>query len=581
MTDEPPHDDPPRDDELPPHDDPPRDDKLPPHDDTPRDDEPPHDDTPHEQAPFVPATRNRGTTGTLRLASLIARTSLRRALRRAFARPRRTAVVVLFFAVVWGSVLLDGPGGPPAPGGVDSLGNGVVFGIYARGLAAIGWLGAVALAAVGATTRLDDVDAAALTLPAAGVRATFLGTLAAEHARRFAVIGGFASLAVVSVATGGGGVGTLPTGGVAVLCVFVTAELVGHVLALGWIDRTGGDVLSPGLRLLVAGAGLMGVTLGVARLDLLVPWFAGTPLGWYGDLFLLGTPAPTRPRLATAAVVVSVAAVAPLYLLAERLARRVWFRDPPAPGAGGGRATTVTADTLLASRLPVDGPSRAVARRVWLQTVRRPKTLVFLGIPFLFAGTVVVSGDYPPAFPVLLGLYGAWAAGIGTTLNPLSGEGAGLPLLLTSPMAGGGVVRGYVLASVSVAAPAVAAVVLLAAPLAGFSPQLTLAGVVVGVGLTLTTAPVSVAVGVGIPRIERLNATSVDGPLTPSKFALAAHSLVILLLSLPALAGVALEPQFGAWALWLGVAASLALASLGGALGYRYAAARFGRLRLA
>jgi|GEM_PF-1161822 len=536
-----------------------------------------------DEEPFVPATRDRaGTTGTLWLASLIAQTSLKRALRRAFGRPRRTAVVVLFFAVVWGSALLDTPGSSPAPGGFGSVGNGVVLGIYARGFAAIGWLCAVALAVVGATTRLDDVDAGALTLPAAGVRATFLGTLAAEHARRFAVIGGFASFAVVSVATGGGGVGTLPTGGVAVLCVFVTAELVGHVLALGWIDLTGGDFLPPGVRLLVAGAGLMTVTLGVARLDLLVPWFAGTPLGWYGDLFLLGTPAPTRPRLAAAAVVGSVAVVVPLYLLAERLARRVWFRDPPAPGAGGGRATAATADTLLRSRLPfVDGASRAVARRVWLQTVRRPKTLVFLGIPFLFAGTVVVSGDYPPAFPVLLGLYGAWAAGIGTTLNPLSSEGAGLPLLLTSPMAGRGVVRGYVFASVSVAAPAVAAVVLSTGPLAGFSSQLTLAGTVVGVGLTLTTAPLSVAVGVGIPRIERLNATNVDGPLTPSKFALAAHSLSVLLVSLPTLAGVTLEPQFGPWALWLGVAASLAVASLGGALGYRYAAARFGRLRLA
>ncbi len=535
--------------------------------------------------PFVPATRDRtGQTGTLRLASLIAWTSLRRAVRRALARPRRTAVVVLFFAVVWGSVLFDGPSGatsPPGPGGFDTFGDAATVGVYARGLAAIGWVGAVVLAALGATTRLDDVDAAALTLPAAGVRATFLGTLAAEHARRFAVIGGFASLAVVSVAAGGGGVGTLPTGGVAVLCVFVTAELVGHVFALWWSSRTDGEVLSPGLRLLAAGAALMGVTLGAVRLDVIVPLFAQTPLGWYGDLFLLGTPAPARPRLAATAAVASAVGVVPLYLLAERLARRVWFRDPPAPGPSRGRATAVTADTVLTDRLPVDDAARAVARRVWLQTVRRPKTLVFLGIPFLFAGTVVVSGDYPPAFPVLLGLYGAWAAGIGTTLNPLSSEGAGLPLLLTSPLAGGGVVRGYVLASVSVAVPAVATVVLLAAPLAGFSAQLTLAGVVVGVGLTLGTAPLSVAVGVGIPRIERLSATSVDGPLTPSKFALAAHSLVILLLSLPALAGVALEPRFGPWALWLGVAASLGLASLGGALGYRYAAARFGRLRLA
>ncbi|ERH12636.1 MAG: hypothetical protein J07HB67_01657 [halophilic archaeon J07HB67] len=181
-------------------------------------------------APLVPTTDHTGATGSVRLAALIARTSLRRALRRALARPRRTAVVVLFFAVVWGSVLLDGPGAPTGPAGFDRF-DGVVFGIYARGLAAVGWVAAVGLAAVGATTRLDDVDAAALTLPAAGVRATFLGTLVAEHARRFAVIGGFASVALVSVATGGGGVGTLPTGGVAVLCVFVTAELVGHVLA--------------------------------------------------------------------------------------------------------------------------------------------------------------------------------------------------------------------------------------------------------------------------------------------------------------------------------------------------------------
>ena len=482
----------------------------------------------------------------------------------------------MFLLGSWASLFVDGAG-PPGPGGFDSLAGAVAFGTYARGGAGVVWLGAVALSAVGATTRLSDVDGAPLVVPAAGLRATFLGTLAAEHARRFAFVGLLAAVTVVSVAVRGGGVATLPTGGVAALCVFVTAELVGHVLALTWVETTGGDVFSPGVRLLAGGAALMGATLLALRVDAVVTLLAGTPLGWYGDLFLLGTPAPGRPAFAAAALLGTVAVTPPAYLLAERLARRAWFRDPPAPGAEGGGGAAL-ADALLSPF--ADARSRAVARRVWLQTVRRPKTLVFLGIPSLFAGTVLVSGDYPPAFPVVLGLYGAWAAGVGTTLNPLSSESAGLPLLLASPLAGGGVVRGYVLAAVSVAVPAVAGTVVVAGTLAGFGLGLTLAGVVVGVGLTVGTAPLSVAVGVGAPRLRGLSPADAEGPLTPSKTALAVHSAAVVTLSLPSVAGVALSTRFGPVALWLGVGATVALAALGGAVGYRYAVARFSSLTL-
>jgi hypothetical protein len=514
---------------------------------------------------------------TLRRAWLVAFVGVKRAIRRALARPKRTAFLLVLFGGSWLNVLLDG--GPPAPPSTATSGfaGAIEFSQYARGLAAMGWLVAVGLSVVGANTRLSDVDGASLVVPAAGVRATFLGTLVAEHARRFALIGLFALLTLLSVAVGGGGIESLPTGGIAILCIFVTAELVGHVLALSWTSATGGEVLSPGVRLLGGAALLLGVTLVVARLDAVVGLFAATPLAWYGDLFLLGVPGPANPTRALAAVVGTILVIPPLYLLAERLARETWFLDPPSPESGGASGTAF-ADALLA---PVASEaSRAVARRVWLQTIRRPKTLVFVGIPFLFAATVVVSGDYPPAFPVLLGLYGAWAAGIGTSLNPLSSEGAGLPLLLSSPVAGPGVVRGYVLASVSVAVPAVTVVVLVASPLAGFGPALTFAGVVAGVGLVIGTAPASVAIGIGIPRIEQLDLTAGDGPLAPSKFALAAHSILVVLLSLPALAGVSLSGRFGGWALALGVAATVAVAWLVGVLGYRYAAREFGRLTL-
>lgn len=528
---------------------------------------------------------------TARRATLVAGVGLRRAVRRALARPKRTAFLLLLFGGVWLNVLFGS--GPPAPAPSPSAGAGTVsgttagsalsgtavdgFGELARGLAAIGWVVAVGLATVGATTRLSDVDGGSLVVPAAGVRATFLGTLVAEHARRFALIGLFVLLTLGSVAFGGGGVESLPTGGIAVLCIFVTAELLGHVLALGWMLSTGGDVLGPGVRLLGGGAILLGCTLAVVRLETVIALFAATPLAWYGELFLLGTPVAANETHAAVALIGSGLAVPPLYLLAERLARRVWFLDSSSEPSSGASGSTL-ADLLLA---PVTSQqSRAVARRVWLQTIRRPKTLVFVGIPFLFAGTVVASGDYPPSFPVLLGLYGAWAAGIGTSLNPLSTEGSGLPLLLSSPAAGASVVRGYVVASVTVAVPAVTAVVLVSSPLAGFGPTLTLAGVVAGVGLVLGSAPVSVAIGVGIPRIEQLDVAGDEGPLAPSKFALAAHSVVVVLLSLPALAGVALAARFGVAALLLGVGSSVAVASLAGAAGYRYAASRFGSLTL-
>lgn len=526
---------------------------------------------------------------TARQASLVAGVGLRRAIRRALARRKRTAFLVLLFGGIWLNILFGGgpPGPSPAAGSAAATGtttgtalSGTAvegFGELARGLAAVGWVVAVGLATVGATTRLSDVDGGSLVLPAAGVRSTFLGTLVAEHARRFAFIGLFAVLTVGSVAFGGGGIESLPTGGIAVLCIFVTAELVGHVLALGWTLSTGGDVLGPGVKLLGGGAVLLASTLAVVQLETVITLFAATPLAWYGELFLLGTPVSANVTHAAVALGGSILAVPPLYLLAEQLARRAWFLDSPAETSSGASGSAL-ADVLLA---PVTSQqSRAVARRVWLQTIRRPKTLVFVGIPFLFAGTVVASGDYPPSFPVLLGLYGAWAAGIGTSLNPLSTEGSGLPLLLSSPAAGASVVRGYVVASVMVAVPAVTVVVLVSSPLAGFGPVLTFAGVVAGAGLVVGTAPVSVAIGVGIPRIEQLDVAGDEGPLAPSKFALAAHSVVVVLLSLPALAGVSLAPQFGVSALLLGVGSSVAVASLAGAVGYRYAASRFETLTL-
>ena len=505
----------------------------------------------------------------VRTAGLIARVGVRRAVRRALARPRRTALLVLLFGGTWLNLIVGGRPEPPTDAAT------LTFARTARGAAAIGWVAATTLAAVGATTSLADVDGRELVVPAAGVRAAFLGTLVADHARRVLVLGVVAVLTLATVVVGRAGPGSLPTGVLAVACVFLTAELVGHVLALGWVGVTDGGV-PKSARLIAGGVGLLGAAVAVDRLPTVLAVAARTPLAAYGDLFLLGTPFDADRGRAVAAFVGSVAVAPPAYLLAERLARRVWFRDPPAGGASGGRGTAVI-DRLVE---PVAArPTRAVARRVWLQTVRRPKTLVFVGIPLLLAATVVIDGDAPTGFPTLLGLYGAWAAGVGTSLNPLSAEGPGLPTLLTAPVDGRGVVRGYALAAWTVAVPVVAGTVGVAGPLAGFDTVATLTGVAAGVGLVVGCVPASVAVGVSVPRVDALRATDGDGPLSPSKFAFAGYSLLVVFLSLPALAGSLLAS--GAVAAAVGVLGTTLLAAGAGVVGYRYAGRQFDRLTLA
>jgi len=216
-------------------------------------------------------------------------------------------------------------------------------------------------------------------------------------------------------------------------------------------------------------------------------------------------------------------------------------------------------------------PTRAVATRAWLRMLRNPRTLFQLVVPAFMLVAVLVQD--PPgvegALPVLVAGFAGVSAGLTLTLNPLALEGDALPALLTTPVAGASVARGYAFAGVLAALPTLLVLVPPIALLSGVSPGVTALTVAWGVLVAAFGATTSTAVGFLVPSSGAAAAGDTEAP---TQAAVLVYTPVAFLAASVGMGGLlAFDTALGRGLFAADVVLLVAL----GALAYRHVARRY------
>jgi hypothetical protein len=329
-----------------------------------------------------------------------------------------------------------------------------------------------------------------------------------------------------------------------------------------------------------------------------------SPVGWYADLLLLGTPTMGAvPLSAGAALVLTAALVAVAVVGGTRVANRHWFSDPALAGAEEAPTTEKDSAPGFERRLEAlfGTATAALVALSWRRAVRSPLKLLYAFYPLLvLAGmfaNIVQTGEVPAYLPFGVLLFAAWAAGVVFTLNPLGDQGAALASTLLSHVDGRTFVRAHLLASLVVAIPLGTAATAAVALLSPIDSQTVVVLVVAAPAVIAVSAVLSAGVGMAFPRFEATNVTRSMKTVLPSKWAFLLFSLYLF--ATAAAAVTAYEPlvrEVGAalltWLLPFGlsvtaggleVAAIVALVPLAVApvFAYRYAIARYDDYTLA
>jgi hypothetical protein len=266
-----------------------------------------------------------------------------------------------------------------------------------------------------------------------------------------------------------------------------------------------------------------------------------TPLGWYGDLLLVGTVEGASPVRAGGAVLVSAGVLLASAVALSRLAAWLWYAD--GVSIEHGDAASASASSGKGSRLDafLPRPVVGVLLRDWTRARRAPIALSFVVYPafvlFRPVMTTVRTGTVGWSFPTLVVLSGAWVTGALFSLNVLGNEGAALPATLLADEPGRWLVVGHAVAAGIVGVPAtVAATVALA--VAGphpFVSVLTLASS--ALVLTLCAGPIASGIGVAFPRFEEVSVSRSTEAIVPSLLAFVVYSAVLGIVALPTLLG--------------------------------------------
>ncbi|RQG87077.1 hypothetical protein EA462_15710 [Natrarchaeobius halalkaliphilus] len=308
-----------------------------------------------------------------------------------------------------------------------------------------------------------------------------------------------------------------------------------------------------------------------------------TPIGWYGDLALLGGASEASPARGVGVLVASV-----LFLLASArvlstLAEWLWYADGAHAEVD---AASTSASTTDGSRLERYLP-RSVAGVVladWKRARRAPITLSFVLYPLIVLinpiFSVIQTGTIGSSFPLWIVLTVGWVAGVLFTLNVLGNEGAVLPSTVLTAGPERALVVGHVLAGTLLVAPIA---VILTAGLTLLSPRpLTSVLTLTVSSFVLVVAAASIATGIGavFPRYEEINVSRSTKAIVPSTIAFGIYSVVIALVALPTLVGHSsvvghvIESAFGTSQLSLalgGTIGTVLLAAPVGLLSMRYA----------
>ncbi|WP_137284381.1 hypothetical protein [Halorussus salinisoli] len=442
-----------------------------------------------------------------------------------------------------------------------------------RGGSAVGWVGLAVLAAArsaGKKGELESPDGVLTTVPA---RDAALGLLLAEYVRMALV----ASIPVLTVAAalavGAGVVAPLVAIPATAALVLAVAVSVGFPVGIGvkWVTLKSPWLARHKTALLVAAFGLYFLAVTSQAFDEVVTGLQralrDTPLAWFGDAALLGLPGIAAvPTYALGAAALAAVLVPALAGVGIRSATTLWYTDrardgrdekaestgndyrasptsraSDADGTAGASASDVTnapearpgfGERVLSAAFSglLARPTRTVTLAVWRRSKRAPIRLLYVAYPlfFLYAPlrTAFESG-VPTSLPVLVALYGTWAAGA-TALNPLGDEGSVLPTTLLSGIDGRQFVVGHVLSSALVGVPVVALAAGIAGALSPLSTVNSLALTAASAVLVVAGTVLAVGIGVLFPRFGTVEVFRSREVTMPSKGAFAAYSLVLL-----------------------------------------------------
>jgi hypothetical protein len=189
----------------------------------------------------------------------------------------------------------------------------------------------------------------------------------------------------------------------------------------------------------------------------------------------------------------------------------------------------------------VSPAARAVAWRVTTRAVRRPAVLYLLSLPAILAVAFLLSEHAHAWYPFALALSGAWVAGAGVTLNPLSNEGVGLPALLTAPVTARDLLTAYVVTGVALAAPFVVVSTVAISRYQGLPMVAAARAVSLGLLCSVFGATVAFAIGIGLPRLRTLSVSDAGAPMPPSQITIVLYTLTFGLVVGPAVAGLFVE----------------------------------------
>ncbi|WP_436901627.1 CPBP family intramembrane glutamic endopeptidase [Halovenus halobia] len=541
----------------------------------------------------------------LRVGLRIGRASVRDRFRRnTSTRREKAAFALLALFVLPGIILFTQQAysaGVASRGGVD----GPVIAVVRNALLpAMGVFTVVA--GLEAVQRLGSDSVRTLLLTSASTRAIVVGKVLSLLVSWLVLLAlGFTLL--VAYAVGARAVLFPVAVAVAIVPVFVlvlcTGLAVGYLLWLG-VDKLGlsegsRQLVTAGLYMIVilgmfAGGSLVGGATAEGGLTGLIPTGPPTtPVGWYADLFFIGSPMTPTLGLQTVLAAGLVLGAIPLaFGLVIRLAPLYWYSTPSERSDDESEQTT--APTKSPSELigwtPGTLTGRSPTVRVLLalvrNAVRQPSQYVYLFYyifpiaPILVQQALSAPGAIPLTGGAALLVLGVWLAGGLFCLNPLGSEGAMLSQLVLAERRAETFVHARLLAGSALGVVLTTAGLLALTVSADF---VTLRFAAAGVGFagaaTVTSAGMALGLGSVLPKFEAVEIFESVETVAPSIIAALVHavlSLLLLLAGLGVAAAVALPEsplsvgqQVGAVGLYAG---TLLLIGDGSR---RYAIARF------
>lgn len=482
-----------------------------------------------------------------RVAATIARYELRRTFRATTDNVVQTVAIalagLLFFvpvgagatygAYLFGQALRDGTG---------QVGSVPIEGLFRGGLA-VALLGVAAFAGMRAAAGRTELDEPPFLLTGAPVPTVVTGQLLAEWLR-LAVWFALPLLAVTGAV--GVGAGTpLPTLSLsaAVLATIAAGYPLGF--AVGFAVRHVATIVEPiarhrlafGALAFLAYLGIFVTDVGFRLTETAYRTLQDSPLGWLGDLALVGLPGSHGSLpLAAGGLAVSLAVFGAGTAACTAIARRNWFADPPQPEddvvrhdvEGQGRLESLFGAVARQS-------TTTVATTVVRRARRKPLKLVFAVYPLLFAvgfvQSVIQAGEVPSWLVPWAALYGVWAGGSLVTLNPIGDLGDAAPATVLSGMDGASFVRGHLLVALPIAVPLAVGVTAVAAVLSPVALPRALALVAVAAVGAVWGPLVALGVGAAAPRFGSVAVFRNATATLPSKRAFVVYSAALLLVA--------------------------------------------------